>query len=351
MLTKNTFSRRKLLQAGAAAAAAATLSSLSLSSFAGQFRGKEIVIGGAGSHRAFMEPLIPVFEQETGCKVIFEATRSLVNLQKMVSNKDRPYLSVVMMDDPVLIPAVKEGVLARLDGNNIPSLANVMPGAVHMDGMWANYMHATTGVAINSNRVSEEPSSYEALWSPSYNGRLIIPSLQNTEGLSMLFIAASLESGKPLESAQYEIEAAFQKLRGLKENLLTIYTQLPQAMNLLEQGEASAIAGMLGVSVLDRKSRGAPVEFVLPKEGGMVMPNGIAKVNGAPEPELADLFIEYMLGAWQKPITETAASRPTNSTVEVPSGVPEGEIFVPDWEYIAEHRQSWVERWDREMAI
>jgi hypothetical protein len=45
MLTKNRLSRRKLLQAGAAAAAAATLSSFSLGSFAGQYRGKEIVIG------------------------------------------------------------------------------------------------------------------------------------------------------------------------------------------------------------------------------------------------------------------------------------------------------------------
>jgi hypothetical protein len=39
----------------------------------------------------------------------FEGTRSLVNLEKMQKNKDKPYLSVVQMDDPVMILAVKEG--------------------------------------------------------------------------------------------------------------------------------------------------------------------------------------------------------------------------------------------------
>ncbi|MBC7600702.1 MAG: ABC transporter substrate-binding protein, partial [Polaromonas sp.] len=37
-----------------------------------QGKGKEIVVGGAGSHKAFLDPLIPVFERQTGCKVLFE---------------------------------------------------------------------------------------------------------------------------------------------------------------------------------------------------------------------------------------------------------------------------------------
>src|SRR5213592_661415 len=79
-----------------------------------QSQPKEIVIGGAASHKAFMDPtVIPMFEKKYGCKVIFEGTKSLVNLEKMVSNKSKPYLSVVMMDDPVLILAVKEDVIEK----------------------------------------------------------------------------------------------------------------------------------------------------------------------------------------------------------------------------------------------
>lgn len=315
-----------------------------------QGQGKELVVGGAGSHKAFLDPLIPVFEKQTGCKVLFEGTRSLVNLEKMVSNKSKPYMSVVLMDDPVMIPAVKEGVLDKLTVADIPSLAKLKPGTVHMDGMWANYMQSSTGVAINTGKLKQVPS-YATLWEPAYKGKLVIPSLQNTEGLAMFLVAAMLESGKPMKEAQYLPEAAFKKLKALKPNLLTVYTQVPQALNLLEQGEASAIAGMIGFNAIDRKSKGAPIDFLLPKEGGMAMPTGIAKVKGAPEPALANAFIEAMLGAWQKQIADISLALPTNATAAIPAGVPKGEIFIPDWAYIAEQRKGWVERWDREMAL
>ncbi|MBC7728692.1 MAG: ABC transporter substrate-binding protein [Microbacteriaceae bacterium] len=315
-----------------------------------QGAGKEIVIGGAGGHKAFLDTLIPVFEKQTGCKVIFEGTRSLVNLEKMVNNKSKPYMSVVLMDDPVLIPAVKEGVLARLTAADIPSLAKLKPGTVHMDGMWANYMQSSTGVAVNTGKLKAVPS-YATLWEPAYKGRIVIPSMQNTEGLAMFFIAAMLETGKPMQDAQYQADAAFKKLKSLKPNLLTVYTQLPQAMNLLEQGEATAIAGMIGSHAVDRRAKGAPIDFMLPKEGGMAMPSGIAKVKGGPEQALANAFIEAMLGAWQKQIADISLALPTNTSVAAPADVPKGTVFIPDWAYIAEQRKGWVERWDREMAL
>ena len=331
---------------GALAAASVGLPSLARA----QGKGKEIVVGGAGSHKAFLDPLIPVFEKATGCKVLFEGTRSLVNLEKMVNNKSRPYMSVVLMDDPVMIPAVKEGVLEKLTVADIPSLAKLKPGTVHMDGMWANYMQSMTGVAFNTAKLKPVPS-YTALWEPAYKGKLVIPSLQNTEGLAMFLIAAMLETGKPLKEAQYLPDAAFRKMKALKPNLLTVYTQVPQALNLLEQGEASAIAGMIGFNAIDRRSKGAPIDFVLPKEGGMAMPSGIAKVKNGPEQALSNAFIEAMLGAWQKQIADISLAQPTNVGVPTPADVPKGTVFVPDWAYIAEQRKGWVERWDREMSL
>ena len=338
--------RRTFLQGLGALSAAAVVPRWA----SAQGKGKEIVVGGAGSHKAFLDPLIPAFEQKTGCKVLFEGTRSLVNLEKMVNNKGRQYMSVVLMDDPVMIQAVKEGVLDKLSAARIPSLSKLKPGTVHMDGMWANYMQSVTGIAVNTAAV-RPIGSYADLWGPSFKGKLIIPSLQNTEGLSMFLFAAALESGKPLKEAQYQPEAAFKRLKALKPNLLTVYTQLPQAMNLLEQGEASAIGGMIGFNAFERKAKGAPVDFVLPKEGGMAMPTGIAKVKGGPESDLADAFIEAMLGAWQKQIADISLAQPANTTVAAPAGVPKGEVFVPDWAYISEQRKGWVERWDREMAL
>ncbi len=56
----------------------------------------EIVIGCAGSHSSWMEKLVvPHMKAKIGATILFEGSKSSVNLEKMASNKSRPYLSVV----------------------------------------------------------------------------------------------------------------------------------------------------------------------------------------------------------------------------------------------------------------
>ena len=314
---------------------------------------KEIVIGGAASHKAFMDPtVIPLFEKKYDCKIIFEGTKSLTNLEKMVSNKAKPYLSVVMMDDPVLLLAVKEGVIEKITPANVPNLSRLKSGAVHMDGMWVNYQQPYAGIAYGTDKFKGGGASWAAAWDPWYKGKVIVPSLQNTEGLVNFFMAAHLETGKPLKDAQYQADAAFKKLAALKPNLLTVYTQMPQAFNLLEQGEAWLITGALSSYAMERKRNKAPIDMAAPKEGVMAMPSGIARVKDGPEPELAYAFINEMLGVdYQKILSEAAAALPTNTQAPIPAGLPKVDVFVPDWAFVAEHRKAWVERWDKEMAI
>ncbi len=313
---------------------------------------KELVIGGAASHKAFMEPsIIPMFEKTHRCKIIFEGTKSLTNLEKMVSNKAKPYLSIVMMDDPVLLLAVKEDVIEKITTARVPNLSKLKAGAVHMDGMWVNYQQPYTGVAYGTSKLKGGVASWAELWDGTYKGKIILPSLQNTEGLTNLFVAAHLETGKPLKEAQYQPDAGFKKLKALKPNLLTIYTQMPQAFNLLEQGEAWMIGGALSSYAMERKRQGAPIDLAAPKEGIMAMPSGIAKVKNGPEPELSYAFLNEMLGVeYQKRLAELAAAIPTNTAAPIPAGLPKVDVFVPDWAFVAERRKEWVERWDKDMA-
>lgn len=342
------FSRRELLTlAGAAAASTVGFPAI----VHGQK--KEIVIGGAASHKAFMDPtVIPMFEKKYNVKIIFEGTKSLVNLEKMVSNRAKPYLSVVMMDDPVLLLAVKEDVIEKITPARVPNLAKLKPAAIHMDGMWVNYQQPYAGIAHSTEKVKGGVASWAAVWDGKHKSKIIVPSLQNTEGLSTFFMAAHLETGKPLKEAQHQPEAAFRKLRALKPNLLTVYTQMPQAFNLLEQGEAWMIAGALSSYAMERKRKNAPIDMAAPREGVMAMPSGIAKVKNGPEPELAYAFLNEMLGVeYQTILSEAAAALPTNTAAPLPAGLPKVEVFVPDWAYVAENRKAWVERWDKEMAI
>ena len=315
---------------------------------------KEVVVGGAASHKTFVETVIaPVVEKKYGCKIVFEGTRSLVNLEKMQKNKDKQYLSVVMMDDPVMIPAVAEGLLDPLTPAKVPNLAALKPGTIHMDGMWCNYLQPWLGIAYNPKVVPTAPASWGDVYDAKYKGRIIVPSLQNTEGLANLFMAAFLATGKPMPEAQKDVDAGFKKLVTLKPNLLTAYTQMPQAYNLLEQGEGFMISSAISQVALERKGSGAPVDIAVPKEGIFAMPSGVALVKGAPQPELGAAFINEMIGPEvQAKLAAATFSLPTNKDTPVPAGMPTGvTVHQVDWKFVADNRADWVKRWDRDMAM
>src|SRR3982074_220033 len=310
--------RRGLLKASAALAATISMPALVRAAT------KEIVIGGpAGAAKYFNADLFPVLEKKLDVKVLYEGTNSLTNLQKMQADKAAPKISVVIMDDPVMLPAAAEGLITPMSASAIPNLGKLVDGAVHQDGMWANYQKPWAGIAYSTKRMKTPPASWTELWDPRFAGKVIVPSLSNTEGFWTLLVAAHLETGKPYKEAQYEIDAAFKKVKSLKPNLLNVYTNAPQAINLMEQGEAWMIAGQFSAYTLIRKADGSPVDLAVPADGGFAMPSGIAHVRGAP----------------------------TNKATPKPAEFPDSaSLFAPDWAFFAKERAGWVDRWAKEMT-
>ncbi|WP_138468792.1 extracellular solute-binding protein [Poseidonocella sp. HB161398] len=349
MIQTTGFSRRRFLRTTGAAAAASFAAPALL-----RAQTSEIVIGCAGSHSAWMEEIVaPHMKSAIGADILFEGTKSSVNLEKMASNKDKPYLSVVQMDDPVMIQAVEADLLAPITPEAVPNMADLRPDAVHMEGMWCNYVQPWAGIAYNSDFLPEGVPAWEALWAPESKGQVIIPSLQNTEGAWTLFAAAMLATGKPFSEAQYEIDAAFAKLEALKPNLLSVYSTMSQAFNLLEQGEITMLAGNFSSYTLPRKAEGVPVDLAAPKEGIFAMPSGICLVKGGPNPELAQAYVNEMLGPdMQAAVADFAASVPANTTVKAGAAIPDGvEIHSPDWAFVAANRRAWIDRFDKLMAL
>ena len=82
---------------------------------------KEVVIGGpAGAAKYFNADVFPIIEKKLGIKVIYEGTNSLTNLQKMTADKDAPKMSVVIMDDPVMLVAAKERLITPITSRARP---------------------------------------------------------------------------------------------------------------------------------------------------------------------------------------------------------------------------------------
>ena len=81
------------------------------------------------------------------------------------------------------------------------------------------------------------------------------------------------------------------------------------------------------------------------------MPAGVALVKGGPNQALGEKFINELLDPeTQALIAGTFFSKPTNTKAVAPAGLNLPELVVLDWEYFADNRNRWIERFEREIS-
>jgi putative spermidine/putrescine transport system substrate-binding protein len=311
---------------------------------------REIFVGGPASP-GLTDILFPRIERKHNFKILFEGSNSLINLEKIRSNRARPTMTVTMMDDPVLILGEREGLLQPLRGLAIPNLADVLPEAKPRDQMWVNWCFPAASISYQTQNLRAAPQSYAEVWDPKYREKVILISMRITQAVVPLLAAAQLATGKPLAECLRVADEGFGKLRELKPNILQITTNPPQAQQLHESGEVDLYLSPDSRTTLFRKSQRAPVGLAFPKEGTVAMPAGVALVKGGPNQELGQIFINELLDPeTQTLIAGTFFSKATNTKAAAPAGLNLPDLVVLDWEYFTDNRNRWIERFEREIS-
>ncbi|MEO8005527.1 MAG: extracellular solute-binding protein [Betaproteobacteria bacterium] len=314
---------------------------------------RELVVSGpAQLSKLFRQVFFSRFEQATNVKILFDEGVSLSHLEKLRANRNRPISSIVMIDDPVMVTANNEGLITPITPAAVPNLSRILPSAIHKDGAWINYMFPVATIAYNTNLLPGGVAAWADAWQPKFKGQVIVPTLQLTQGVLTLIVAAHLETGLPFEQALQNIDAGFTRLKVLKPNVLAFMANTSQAWNLLEQGEGSMMLSVSSQPVAARRKQGVPINTATPREGMFAMPNAIALVKNGPQPELAAQFINALCSdEYQSLIAGNLNSNPVNLHATVPAGFERANnLHVPDWEYITAHRAAWADRWAREIA-
>lgn len=314
----------------------------------------EIVVAGPPDLESILRAsCFPEFEAEHGCKILYDGANSLDNLRKLQAQRDRPVSSMVLMDDPSVMEGHKLGLIEPLDVNKVPNLSLLAPKAVIRDGAWANWKWSRASIAYNPKLTPGATPSWKMLWDKDLEKKVILPGIGTTTIALMLAVASHMESGKPMQEALYDLDAAFRKLAELKPNVLMFYSNTAQAVQLLEMGDVVYSAPMITQLVWPRKNAGAPVDLGFPEEGSFALQSGVAKVMNGPQPELADALVNALLSAkWQSSLIVATGDTPTNLDVTVPEGTASADQLITlDWEFIAQHRDSWMDRLQREISL
>jgi putative spermidine/putrescine transport system substrate-binding protein len=310
---------------------------------------REIFIGGPASP-GLTDVLFPLIEKKHGFKILFEGTNSLINLEKIRNNKDRPTMTVTMMDDPVLVLAEREKLIQRLPAE-ITNLNDLRAAAKPRDAMWANWCQPMCSASYNTQEIPSGLASYADVWDPKYRDSVILISMRITQAVAPLLAATQLATGKPLSECLAVADEGIEKLKELRPNILQVSTNAPQAQQLLETGESLIYMAPDSRTTLFRKAAGAPVDQAYPKEGVIAMPAGVALVAGGPNQDLGMAFINELLSPeTQALVAKNFYSKPTNTKTKLEEGLKFPEMVVLDWEYFADNRNRWIERFEREVA-
>lgn len=218
-----------------------------------------------------------------------------------------PQPDVLLIADMVTMEGLKaEGRLMPYPEANVSAYD---PSLMDPEGHYFSTKLITTGIVYNTN-APMVPTSYTDLLKPEAKNMLAMPS-PLTSGAATIHMAA-ITSNPDLGWEFYE---------GLADQGAN-----PQGGN---GGTYRAIAGgekLYGFVVdflpIRNKLKGAPVEFVFPKEGVSAVTEPVAILSSAQNPNAAKAFVDFLISPEGQQLAADMGYLPAHPAITPPEGFP-----------------------------
>ena len=318
----------------------------------------EIVMSSYGGQldEPFRWFLADPFERRTGARVTLVPSLSLEVLAKIKASPDTPPFDVIVLDEGPHLQAAADGVVQRIDEKVVPNLAQVYPAYQRVThGFGVPQAYSVVGLAYNTKKVKTPPTSWRDLFKPEFKGQVGVVNLNSSLGVAFLVMLAQLNGG-----GEDNIEPGFATFKDLMGSVSAVAPR-PGALAALFERDEVAIGPLWNNTILTLREKGLPVDWVVPKEGAIVVMSVMNVVTNTKQPQLAAQFTndaiskDYQLRAAVPPYF----FGPTNSSVNLPAALrrylptrPEevARLLSLDWTMINRNRQAWTDRFNREFA-
>ena len=266
------------------------------------------------------------FSRATGIKTVVETfeTKSEAATKLMAGNSG--YDVVVLEAVPALARAVEAGGFQPLDAARLPGLAgqdpaltNLLAGADFPTASAGIYLWGTIGLAVRSDlvrkRAEDAPlNSYALLFDPRFAKKLqgcgigLIDDPMIVLPMALRYLGLDPNTA---EQPEWERAAAVvQKIRPYvrtidSTNLVSGLAGKKLCLATEWNGDAVQAANRLAAEPPPKAGQPVPViDYVVPREGGLVFIDAFAIPKDAPHPEAAYAFLNHLLQP--KMIAETA---------------------------------------------
>jgi iron(III) transport system substrate-binding protein len=269
---------------------------------------KEFTVYTAHYNTEHAADLCAAFEKTyPGVKCNFVRTTAQVAFQRLQQDMQakRPIASVFSSTDVSHYPALKkQNMLMKYQPKNSANMVEAMEQYSDKDGYSTLTSAGLMTITYNTSLVSEAdaPKNWPDLLNPKWKGKVAIghPAFSGYVGTWTVLM-------QKLYGWDY-----FEKL---EKNQPQIGRSANDSVTMLNSKERWVAAGPEATTLLSR-DKGNPLGVIYPTDGALLMVSPSAVLTNAPSPNLAKLYIEFLLSK------EAAAVQAKNHALAIIKGVP-----------------------------
>lgn len=289
--------------------------------------------------REYAEPILNKFKTETGIDVLpvydTEAAKTTGLVSRLIEEKTRPRCDVFWNNEIIRTIHLKE--MGLVEPYVSPNAASIPAAYKDPQGHWTGFAARLRVLAYNPKLVTHAPATMAELTTATWSGKIAMayPLFGTTASHgAVLFAAWGPERAKEYFTALKNNDVRIVEGNGVACRMVAD-GEIPLA--LTDSDDANLIAG-----------QGKPVKMVLldhDGKGALVIPNTVALIKGAPNPDAGRRLIDYLLS----PAVELELARSPSAQIPLHAGatglppnvaeLAKAKMFQPDYAASAQQLQ------------
>ncbi|MEG4498028.1 spermidine/putrescine ABC transporter substrate-binding protein [Microcoleus sp. F10-C6] len=235
---------------------------------------------------------IAQFEKENNVKIQYDTFENSDALYAKLKQGNPGYDLIFPADYMVKI-MIAENIIEPLNLNNIPNQKNLEPKFINQAFDPGNkyslpYQWGTMGIGYNVKTIQGDINSWAAMFDPKYTGKVAWQDdARYTFAGVLMYLGFDPNTTNPEE---------INKARDLlikSKNIIAAFVP-DTGQNLLDQGEVNLTMEWSG-DIFQVMTENPNIRYAIPKEGTIIFSDNMAIPKGAPQKELAEKFINFIL--------------------------------------------------------
>lgn len=313
-----------------------------------KFAGQEITLNVAnwGEYMSInddeMLDVNEIFEALTGVEVNYKTYASNETLYSKLLSGGATY-DIVIPSDYMISKMIEEGMLQKLDFDNIPNLANIMPSFLNPQYDPENeysvpYLWGMVCIIYNTTMIDEEITSWASLWDEKYAGNILMfNNPRDAFGIAQAYLGYSLNT-----EDKVELDRCASLLREQK-SIVQGYV-MDEIFDKMEGGSAAIAPYYVGDAVTMCEDN-PDLTYIIPEEGTNWFVDAICIPTTSENKEVAEMYINFLCEAEiaLSNCDYVGYSTPNSAAYELlDDEVKEDEKRYPSDEFLAENTEVFV---------